>query len=68
MIDASPARIEERMKKVDDGAGGLVDQRIRFQVWIDPVADGGTPMCQALDAAYSICAQWITDTLTAIRQ
>jgi hypothetical protein len=25
-----PARVEERTKKVDDGAGGLVEQRIRF--------------------------------------
>jgi hypothetical protein len=61
MVDANPARIEERTKKVDDGAGGLVDQRIRFQVWMDPVADGGTPMCQALDAAYGICSQWISE-------
>jgi hypothetical protein len=61
MVDASPARIEQRTKKVDDGAGGLVDQQVRFQVWIDPVADGGTPMCQALDAAHSICSQWISE-------
>jgi hypothetical protein len=59
MVDAAPVRIEERTKKVDDGAGGLVDQKFRFQVWVDPVSDGGTPMCQALDAAYSVCSQWI---------
>src|SRR5215210_233912 len=29
----TPARIEERTKKVDDGAGGLVEQTIKFPVW-----------------------------------
>jgi hypothetical protein len=61
MVESNPARIETRTKKVDDGVGGLVDQQVRFQVWIDPVAEGGTPMCQALDAAYSICSQWISE-------
>jgi hypothetical protein len=60
VVESNPARIEDRTRKVDDGAGGLIEQRIRFPVWIDPVADGGTPMCQALDAAYNICSQWIS--------
>lgn len=61
MVDASPARMEERTKKIDDGAGGILEQKVRFQVWIDAIADGGTPMCQAFDAAYSICSQWISE-------
>jgi hypothetical protein len=61
MVDQHPLRIEERTKKVDDGAGGIVEQKVRFQVWIDPVSEGGTPMCQALDAAHAICAQWISE-------
>lgn len=55
-----PARIEERTKKVDDGAGGLVDQTIRFPIWFDPVADGGTPMCQALGIAQRILKGWLS--------
>ncbi|GIW91337.1 MAG: hypothetical protein KatS3mg109_1769 [Pirellulaceae bacterium] len=55
-----PARIEERTKKVDDGAGGLVDQRIRFPSWFDPVANGGTPMCQALGVAHRILQGWLS--------
>ena len=43
-----PARLEERKKKVDDGAGGIIEQSVRFPIWIDPVANGGTPMCRAL--------------------
>jgi hypothetical protein len=50
----SPARLEERSKKVDDGAGGLVDQTVKFPVWFDAVANGGTPMCQALKTAAGI--------------
>lgn len=58
-IANSPARIEERSKKVDDGAGGLVDQTIKFPIWFDPVASGGTPMSQALAQAKTIVQDWI---------
>jgi hypothetical protein len=54
-----PARLEERTKKVDDGAGGLVEQRIRFPIWFEPVASGGTPMCQALGLAHRILQDWL---------
>jgi hypothetical protein len=54
-----PARIEERQKKVEDGAGGLVDQTVKFPVWFDPIAYGGTPMCQAMTQAHGILSQWI---------
>lgn len=54
-----PARIEERTKKTDDGAGGLVDQTIKFPIWFDAVADGGTPMCNAMTRAHSILSTWL---------
>jgi hypothetical protein len=54
-----PARVEPRTKKVDDGAGGLVEQSIRLPIWFDPVADGGTPMCQALAQAQDILQKWL---------
>jgi hypothetical protein len=54
-----PARVEERLRKVEDGAGGLVDQKVRFPVWFDPVANGATPMCQALKQAHSILQLWL---------
>jgi hypothetical protein len=59
-IGNMPARIEERTKKVDDGAGGLVDQSIRFPIWFDPVANGGTPMCQTLGLAREILEKWLS--------
>jgi len=58
-IANSPARIERRTKREHDGAGGLVNQTAKFPVWIDPVADGGTPMCRALTTAKTILANWI---------
>lgn len=58
-IANSPARIDERTKKIDDGAGGLVDQKIKFPIWFEPVANGGTPMCQAFTRAHAILQTWI---------
>ena|SRR5256885_3856969 len=58
-IADNPVRIDARMKKVDDGAGGLVDQSVRFPIWFDPVANGGTPMCQALGTAQSMLTGWL---------
>jgi hypothetical protein len=58
-IGNQPARIEQRVKKVEDGAGGLVEQPIRFPVWFDPKAHGATPMCQALKTAHDVLARWL---------
>jgi hypothetical protein len=58
-IANSPARIEERSKKVDDGAGGLIDQKIKFPIWFEPTSSGGTPMCQALHSSKSILQRWL---------
>jgi hypothetical protein len=56
---AAPLRVEERVKKIDDGAGGLVDQRVKFPVWFDPVAKGGTPMGGALARAATLLEGWL---------
>lgn len=57
----NPARVEERTKKVPDGAGGLVDTTTRFPVWMDPVTSGGTPMTRALQYAESLVSKWLVD-------
>lgn len=46
-----PLRIETRTKSVPDGAGGLVEQTVKFPVWFEPEANGSTPMCEAFAAA-----------------
>jgi hypothetical protein len=59
-----PARIVERAKKVDDGAGGLVETKVKFPIWFDAVANGGTPMCQALGQAQKVISDWTTKNPT----
>jgi len=56
-----PARVEDRAKKVPDGAGGLVEQKVKFPVWVDPVAGGGTPMCAALSGARQVIQTWLAE-------
>jgi hypothetical protein len=58
-LDANPARIESRTKKIPDGAGGLVDVRVNVPVYFDPVAGGSTPMCKALHMTYQLCEWWV---------
>jgi len=58
-IGNAPLRVEQRIKKVDDGLGGLVDQRVNFPVWFEPVAAGKTLMCQAIQAAGEVVGGFI---------
>lgn len=60
-VASNPARVEQRHKKVPDGAGGLAEQEVKFPIWLDPTANGGTPMVQALSQAESIVRDWLVD-------
>jgi len=55
----SPARVEERLKQIDDGAGGVISKKVKFPVWFEPLAKGITPMGQALSLAQQILAGWV---------
>jgi hypothetical protein len=55
-----PARVEERMRKVPDGAGGLAEHLTKFPVWVEPVGNHGTPMCQALSMATNLVDTFLT--------
>jgi len=57
-FEQNPLRIEERKKKTDDGAGGIIEQSVKFPVWFEPVANGGTPMCAAIQRAGEVLATW----------
>jgi len=59
-IAKNPLRVEQRSRKVDDGAGGVMEQKFKFPVWFEPVAQGKTPMCQALQLAHTTVSQFLT--------
>jgi hypothetical protein len=58
-IGNNPARVEERTREREDGAGGILKEQIKLPVWVDPVANGGTPMCDALGRAKDILSSWV---------
>jgi hypothetical protein len=50
-IANNPLRVEVRTRKVDDGAGGPIDQNFKFPIWFEARPTGRTPMCEALAKA-----------------
>ncbi len=50
-IANNPLRVEQRTRKVDDGAGGILEQKFKFPIWLEAKATGKTPMCEALRLA-----------------
>lgn len=57
-ISESPIGIEKLKQKVSDGAGGLVEIEVERPYWVEPVADNGTPMAEALEKAYEVASNW----------
>lgn len=51
-------RVEDRSKKVPDGAGGLVETTVKFPVWMVPRGNGGTPMQAAVAEVARLVADW----------
>ena len=50
----------ERQVREPDGAGGIIEVSRTFPVWLEPHAEFGTPMCNALQYAYSAISDWVT--------
>ncbi len=58
-LAANPVRVEQRVRKEYDAeTGQMIEIPTPFQVWIDPVADGGTPMTAALNRARDLAFTW----------
>jgi hypothetical protein len=55
----APLRVESRTRKIDDGAGGILEQKFKFPVWFEPAAKGKTPMCKALTLARGYLEKFI---------
>ena len=71
----NPLRVETRIRKEDDGAGGLIERTVRFPIWFEPYANGNTPMTAATPSMTQLCpplrcekwptSQWpVTQTAT----
>jgi hypothetical protein len=54
-----PLRVDQRTKLKPDGAGGVIELKTDFPVWVEPLANGATPMCQALTQARDLVSGWI---------
>jgi hypothetical protein len=57
-IEPNPVRVEDRKRKMEDGAGGIIEISVKFPVWFEPRSDGGTPMREALTKAAEELAAW----------
>lgn len=55
----SPLRIENIKKKVSDGAGGLIEIDEQMPIFIEPIANGLTPMADALSFAKELIEAWL---------
>jgi hypothetical protein len=60
VVANAPLRVEQRTRKVDDGAGGLLERPFRFPVWFEPLANGKTPMNAAVELAKEIVGGFVT--------
>lgn len=59
-IGANPAKIDTRIQFIaDEDTGQMIEVPCEAPVWVDPVAEGGTPMCHMLYRAHEILAEWI---------
>ena len=59
-VATSPARIDQRVRREDDGAGGLLERTVKFPVWFEPMAEGGTPMTAALTRVRGVVQAWLS--------
>lgn len=57
-IANNPLRVEDRTRLDDDGAGGVIERRVKFPIWFQPASSGGTPMRAALTQAAEILVTW----------
>jgi hypothetical protein len=56
-----PLQVKSTYKRVSDGAGGWVEIPVRYPVWIHPVSDGKTPMCEALGKVKEVLERWLAE-------
>jgi len=61
-IGAKPARIDTKVEWIpSEDTGEMIEVACEVPVWVDPVADGGTPMCNMLYIAHGLLSEWIRE-------
>jgi len=61
-VGENPARLDQKMQQFyDEESGQLMETPVEMPVWVEPKAQGGTPMCSALYKAYELIEQWIAE-------
>ncbi len=59
-VGNNPARIDTTMQQIkDEETGEVLEVPSDDPVWIDPAAEGSTPMCHVFHYAYGILEGWI---------
>lgn len=60
-IAENPARVDDRIQRMPDGAGGIYESPIKFPIWFDATASGGTPMVEALNLVEKWLVTWVNE-------
>lgn len=61
-LDESPLRLEEVTRKISDGAGGIIETKVKMPIWVEPIKeDGATNMKGAFEMAKEVVEKWISD-------
>lgn len=57
-----PLRVDDRMQKMfDEETGEEMEFPVQIPIWVDPVFEGGTPMCTVLHYAHEVLSAWIAE-------
>ena len=60
-IGNAPARIDTRMQYFpDETTGEMIEVPYQLPIWVDPVCEGGTPMCHMLYHTHQVLTHWIS--------
>ncbi|MBF6333560.1 VWA domain-containing protein [Nocardia transvalensis] len=57
----NPRRVDTVSRRVPDGAGGVIEEQQQMPVWVDPIADGATPMVSAFSQVEPVIATWCAE-------
>lgn len=61
-IYANPLRLADKMQQMfDQDTGEMQEFPVQVTEWLDPVMQGGTPMCHAMHHTYGLLERWISE-------